>query len=113
PMDMAERLRRAQCLSRSGVAPSKARAPSNTLDASQKPCVRAPMIGALPSSQSPSRKVKVCDHADIDFLVHQTGSGVGRAVRTPLAGQASGDASSILAAAGNFRHLLEWLDLSL
>src|ERR1700757_1902154 len=62
-MVLAERLRRAQCLSRSGATPSKARAPSNTLDASQKPWVRAPTIGALPSSHSPSRKVKVCDQA--------------------------------------------------
>ena len=66
-MDVAERLSRAQCLSRSGVTPSKARAPSNTLEPSQKAWVRAPTIGALPSSHSPSRKVKVCDQADIGF----------------------------------------------
>ena len=41
-MDLAERLSRAQCLSRSGVTPSKARAPSNTLEPSQKAWVRAP-----------------------------------------------------------------------
>src|SRR5580693_2454551 len=67
-MAWAERLSRAQCLSRSGVTPSKARAPSNTLEPSQKPCVRGPTIGWLPSSHSPSRKVKVCDQADIGFL---------------------------------------------
>ena len=66
-MALAERLSRAQCLSRSGVTPSKARAPSNTLVPSQKACVRGPTIGWLPSSHSPSRKVKVCDQADIAF----------------------------------------------
>src|SRR6516165_9765034 len=69
-MDVAERLSRAQCLLRSGVTPSKARAPSNTLEPSQKACVRGPMNGRLPSSHSPSRKVKVCDQADIGFLIH-------------------------------------------
>src|SRR5271156_7208706 len=72
-MDLAERLTRAQCLSRSGAPPSKARAPSNTLEPSQKAWVRAPTIGWLPSSHSPSRKVKVCDQADIGFLIHRVG----------------------------------------
>jgi hypothetical protein len=66
-MVLAERLRRAQCLSRSGVTPSKARAPSNTLEASQKAWVRVPMNGRLPSIHSPSRKVKVCDQAAMAF----------------------------------------------
>src|SRR5271163_1075373 len=66
-MVLAERLRRAKCLSRSGVTPSKARAPSNTLDPNQKAWVRAPTNGRLPSSHSPSRKVKVCDQADMIF----------------------------------------------
>src|SRR5208283_3974819 len=61
----AERLSRAQCLSRSGVTPSKARAPSNTLEASQKAWLRGPRIGRLPSNHSSSRKVKVCDQSDI------------------------------------------------
>src|SRR6516165_6666641 len=68
-MEAAERLRRAQCWSRSGVTPSKARAPSNTLEPSQKAWVRAPTIGWLPSSHSPSRKVKVCDQAGIGSLI--------------------------------------------
>src|SRR3984957_9612735 len=68
-MTFAERLSLAQCWSRSGVTPSKARAPSNTLVPNQKACVRAPTIGWLPSSHSPSRKVKVCDQAGI-ALIH-------------------------------------------
>src|SRR5271163_4544354 len=63
----AELLRRARCRSRSGVTPSKARAPSNTLEPSQKACVRAPIKGWLPSSHSPSRNVKVCDQVDMTF----------------------------------------------
>src|SRR5487761_1956458 len=55
----ADRLTRAQCASRSGATPSNARAPSNTVEASQAACVRGPMIGTLPSCQSPSKKVQV------------------------------------------------------
>jgi len=40
---------RGQWRSRSGVTPSKARAPSNTVEPSQSPWVRGPMIGTLPS----------------------------------------------------------------
>ena len=58
-MVLAERLTRAQCRSRSGVTPSKARAPSNTLEPSQKAWLRGPRIGLLPSNHSPSRKVWV------------------------------------------------------
>src|SRR5271157_1013452 len=75
----AERLRRAQYLSRSGVTPSKARAPSNTLEPSQKACVRAPMNGRLPSIHSPSRKVKVCDQLGMGFVIHEIGLRAGRA----------------------------------
>src|ERR1700678_1583908 len=62
-MVFAERLRRARCWSRSGVRPSKARAPSNTLEPSQKACVRGPTIALLPSNHSPSRKVWVRDQS--------------------------------------------------
>ncbi len=55
PSAVAEALTRAQCRSMSGVTPSKARAPSKTLEPSQAACVRGPMIGTLPSCQSPSR----------------------------------------------------------
>jgi hypothetical protein len=55
----AETFTRAQCRSRSGVTPSKARAPSNTMEPSQTAWVRGPMIGALPACQSPSKKVQV------------------------------------------------------
>src|SRR3984885_8205892 len=62
-MVFAELLRRARCRSRSGVRPSKARAPSNTLEPSQKACVRGPTIALLPSNHSPSRKVWVRDQS--------------------------------------------------
>src|SRR5277367_3659122 len=58
---LAESLTRAQCSSKSGVTPSKARAPSNTTEQSQAACVREPMIGALPSRHSFSKKVQVFD----------------------------------------------------
>src|SRR5579863_3957067 len=58
---IADRLTRSQCRSRSGATPSKARAPSNTVEASHAPCVRGPMIGTLPECQSPSKKVKVSE----------------------------------------------------
>src|SRR5271170_6966502 len=58
---LAESLTRAQCRSRSGVTPSKALAPSNTTEQSQAACVREPMIGALPSRHSFSKKVQVFD----------------------------------------------------
>src|SRR6202012_3274006 len=60
---VAERLARSQCASRSGATPSKARAPSNTVEASHAPCVRGPMIGTLPPCQSPSKKVKVSENS--------------------------------------------------
>ena len=50
----AELFTRAQCRSRSGVTPSKARAPSNTEEASQNAWERGPMMPKLPSRQSPS-----------------------------------------------------------
>ena len=62
---LAERLSRAQCRSRSGVTPSKARAPSNTLDPSQNAWLRGPRTGVLPSNHSPSRNVCVSDQTDI------------------------------------------------
>src|SRR3982751_4546671 len=58
----AESFTRAQCRSRSGVTPSKARAPSNTDEPSQAACVRGPKIATLPSCQSLSKKVQVFDH---------------------------------------------------
>src|SRR6267154_2774103 len=60
---VAESLTRAQWSSRSGVTPSNARAPSNTTEQSQAACVRGPMIGTLPSCQSPSKNVQVLDQA--------------------------------------------------
>src|SRR5437764_3550667 len=63
PRLTAEWLTRAQCRSRSGVTPSKARPPSKTVDPSQAPCVRGPMIGTLPSCQLPSKNVHVRDGA--------------------------------------------------
>src|SRR5665213_279137 len=60
-MALAEALTRAQCKSRSGVTPSKVRAPSNTEDENSAACERVPMIGILPSRQSPSWKVQVFD----------------------------------------------------
>ena len=53
-MVAAEAFTRAQCRSRSGDTPSKVRAPSNTEEHSQAACERTPMIGILPSCQSPS-----------------------------------------------------------
>src|SRR5271163_631857 len=58
---LAESLTRAQCRSRSGVTPSKARAPSNTTEQSQAACVREPMMGAFPSHHWSSKKVQVFD----------------------------------------------------
>src|SRR6202043_4253473 len=57
----ADWLIRAQWRSRSGATPSKARAPSKTVEPSHAACVRGPMIGTLPSCQSPSKKVQVCE----------------------------------------------------
>src|SRR5437660_10544782 len=57
----AESLTRAQWSSRSGVTPSNARAPSNTIEQSQAAWVRGPMIGTLPSCHSPSKNVQVLD----------------------------------------------------
>src|SRR5580693_3471954 len=58
---MADWLTRAQWRSRSGVTPSKARAPSNTVEPSQSPWVRGPMIGTLPSCHWPWKNVHVCE----------------------------------------------------
>ena len=55
----ADLLTRAQWRSRSGVTPSNVRAPSNTMEPSQAAWVRGPMIGTLPSCQSPSKNVQV------------------------------------------------------
>src|SRR5947209_11248915 len=57
----AESLTRAQWSSRSGVTPSNARAPSNTIEQSQAAWVRGPIIGTLPSCHSPSKNVQVLD----------------------------------------------------
>src|SRR3984885_10838666 len=57
----AESLTRAQWRSRSGVTPSKYRAPSNTMEQSQAACVRGPMIGTLPSCHPSSKYVHVLD----------------------------------------------------
>src|SRR5258708_32875781 len=57
----AESYTRAQCKSRSGVTPSKARAPSNTDEPSQAAWVRGPKMPILPSCQSPSKNVQVFD----------------------------------------------------
>src|SRR3982074_3167184 len=59
----AESFTRAQCSSRSGVTPSKARAPSNTTEQSQAACVRGPHIRTLPSCQASSKNVHVLDHS--------------------------------------------------
>src|SRR6185437_9903128 len=58
----AEAFTRAQCKSRSGETPSNVRAPSNTEEHSHAEWLRTPMIGRLPSCQSPSQKVQVFDH---------------------------------------------------
>src|SRR5271167_1721233 len=58
---LAESLTRAQWSSRSGVTPSKARAPSNTSEQSHAAWVRGPIIGTLPSAHSPSKNVQVLD----------------------------------------------------
>src|SRR5215813_3410853 len=65
PSAPADALRRSQCRSRSGVTPSKARAPSNTEEPSQNACVRGPATSTLPSCQSPSSHVQVSDHVAI------------------------------------------------
>src|SRR5271168_2952186 len=57
----AESFTRAQCKSRSGVTPSNALAPSNTMEHSQAACVRTPIIGVLPSHHWSSKKVQVFD----------------------------------------------------
>src|SRR5580704_5072930 len=57
----AESLTRAQWRSRSGVTPSKALAPSNTIEQSQAACVRGPMMPMLPSCQSFLKYVHVFD----------------------------------------------------
>src|SRR5262245_18576899 len=65
PRARADALRRSQWRSRSGVTPSKARAPSKTEDPSQNACVRGPATSTLPSCQSPSSHVQVSDHVAI------------------------------------------------
>src|SRR5580704_1387927 len=69
-MTLADSLTRAQCKSRSGVTPSKARAPSNTDVHNQAACVRTPMIGRLPSCQSSSKNVSVCDQVTERLMNH-------------------------------------------
>src|SRR5262245_49134793 len=73
PNARAEALRRWQWRSRSGVTPSKARAPSNTEEASQKACVRGPATRTLPSCQSPSSHVQVSDHFAIRAFLLMSG----------------------------------------
>src|ERR1700722_13675651 len=58
---IAESLTRAQWRSRSGVTPSKYRAPSNTIEKSQDACVRGPMMGTLPSCHRSSKYVQVLE----------------------------------------------------
>src|SRR5438874_2679141 len=58
----AESLMRVQCRSKSGLTPSNARAPSNTTEHSHAAWVRGPMIGTLPSCQSPSKNVQVLEN---------------------------------------------------
>src|SRR6476660_9022230 len=65
PSALADALRRSQWRSRSGVTPSKARAPSKTEEPSQKACVRGPATRTLPSCQSPSSHVQVSDQFTI------------------------------------------------
>src|SRR5690606_17743595 len=48
-----------ECRSRSGATPSNQRAPPKTVEASHMAWERGPMIGTLPSYQSPSTKVHV------------------------------------------------------
>src|SRR3954462_3726041 len=59
----AESFTRSQWRSRSGVTPSKARAPSNTEEPSQAAWLRGPKIPILPSCQSHSKKVQVLDQS--------------------------------------------------
>ena len=58
----ADSLIRAQWRSRSGLTPSNARAPSNTTEHSHAAWVRGPMMGTLPSCQSPSKNVQVFEN---------------------------------------------------
>ena len=67
-MTLADSFTRAQCRSMSGATPSKARAPSNTDVQSQAACVRTPMIGTLPSCQSPSKNVTVFDQLMVRLI---------------------------------------------
>jgi hypothetical protein len=62
PRVSAERLTRSAWRSRSGVTPSNARAPSNTVEPSQEAWERGPMIGGLPSCHSPSIQVQVSEY---------------------------------------------------
>ena len=54
PKLTADRLTRARWRSRSGVTPSKARAPSNTVEPSHMACEVGPINGGLPGSHWPS-----------------------------------------------------------
>ena len=54
PMVRAEAISRSQWRSMSGVTPSKARAPSNTIEDIQEAWVIGPRMGGLPSCQAPS-----------------------------------------------------------
>ena len=73
-MVLADALTRAQCRSRSGATPSKARAPSNTMEPSQLAWLRTPMIGTLPSCQSPSKNVQVFDQPLLVGIRNSTAS---------------------------------------
>src|SRR5579863_929173 len=65
---LAESFTRAQWSSRSGVTPSKARAPSNTSEQSQAAWVRGPMIGTLPSCHLSSKYVQVFDQPSLTAI---------------------------------------------
>src|SRR6056297_1123076 len=60
------------CRSRSGATPSKMRAPSNTVEPSQLAWERGPMIGGLPSCQSPAYQVQVFEYQATRFLLPYT-----------------------------------------
>ncbi len=59
PMRSADSTQRAQCRSRSGATPSKARAPSNTIEPSQVAWSATPRIGKFPSCQSSLNQVQI------------------------------------------------------
>src|SRR5882672_5449365 len=81
----------------SGVTPSKCRAPSNTVEASQAPCVRGPMIGTLPSCHLPSKNVSVRDQLATCFLLmpvsRHKSRRRGKGQRAPCMGTSDGGGS--------------------